>query len=855
MPDSLMQTSAKPNVETCPSCGTSIDVSAEDPFALVHCSSCGAGMRVRKEFASFEIQGILGEGGQGVVLRAMDKKLHRPVAIKLMKREYSTDPTFVKRFESEAQITAGLNHPNIVKVFSFGKQRDLLYIAMEIVDFGSLDALMAQVKKVPEEEALNVGVQIAQGLKAGLDRGLIHRDIKPGNILFADEHTAKIVDFGLAILVHKQHEESGDVWATPFYVAPEKLDGRPEDFRSDMYSLAATLFHAIAGRPPFTSESNSMTALRQIKSRPVQLRSYAPHVSTATAFAIDKALSVDPKDRFASYDEFIQNLEYARSELKKRHRFAPVPRVVKVGDPSHSGSWITFATVMLVVSAGVFAWVSRGHPSKPSDPLKTTTAAHSTSSLADEAAFDEGRRQLLERNFRAAAATFHKLYEEGRLLEPKNSWAAVHEALAESLAGRSGRARKALRTLSERIAPTAIGLDPQLVSFINRLAALGPEGQPVKAGDSEHYNTSTYEALAYLMMGAGKWESGQVDEGAALLRRFADSKPTDDSVWVADYRPLTAPYLDEYEKYLAIKEALAKATVTPVEGEAALKQLAEVRSALKSPALIRNLDRLETEVVGAIAAAKAAAAAARAEMEAKQNEAQTREEALLTSAKYQLKDLCENYRFAEALALIRSVDVKLDRSIAERDLLARRLEWLVNFKKRLVDDLNVGSYTMPIVRKNGQQLVGGIKRATEQQLEIRLQFGSLPISWADLSPQTVLQLARAYMRPTLPPATLAERKWEAGVFCLFAQLFSEGQTLMDDASAQKEEYRTHRTLFFGQPAADPAPEPSQKPSIQEKPADDVQPSSGLEMAEQPLNVNKMTPNEAIIRGIRRPPTP
>ena len=154
-----MQVSENPNIATCPSCSTLIDVSEQEPFTLINCSSCGARMRVRQEFAHFEIHGILGEGGQGVVYRARDKKLNRPVAIKVMKRQYSADPNFVKRFESEAQITASLNHPNIVKVFSFGEHRGLLYLAMEMVDHGSLESLMAQAKQVPEDRALDVAIQ------------------------------------------------------------------------------------------------------------------------------------------------------------------------------------------------------------------------------------------------------------------------------------------------------------------------------------------------------------------------------------------------------------------------------------------------------------------------------------------------------------------------------------------------------------------------------------------------------------------------------------------------------------------------------------------------------------------------
>src|SRR5207248_4534759 len=129
-------------------------------------------------------------------------------------------------------------------VFSFGQDHGLFDIAMELVDKGSLDDLMNLQGRVAEAQVMEVGVQIADGLNAAHQRGLIHRDVKPGNILFADAHSAKIVDFGLALLMEHEAEARGEVWGTPYYVAPEKLNHEPEDFRSDIYSLGGTLFHA-----------------------------------------------------------------------------------------------------------------------------------------------------------------------------------------------------------------------------------------------------------------------------------------------------------------------------------------------------------------------------------------------------------------------------------------------------------------------------------------------------------------------------------------------------------------------------------------------------------------------------------
>ncbi len=796
-------TSTDSNIAICPSCGTMIDVSEQEPFSLVNCSSCGARMRVRQDFANFEIQGVLGEGGQGVVYRAVDKKLNRSVAIKVMKRQYSADPEFVKRFESEARITASLNNPHIVKVYSSGESHGLLYLAMEIVDQGSLEALMAELVKMPEEQALDIGIQIALGLKAGLELGLIHRDIKPGNILFANGQTAKIVDFGLAILVEKQAEEQGEVWATPYYVAPEKLDHQPEDFRSDMYSLAATLFHALAGRPPFISESNSMSELRRIKSQPVRLLNFAPHVSTPTAYAIDRALSFKPADRFDSYAHFIESLEYAQTELRKHPVKRRRPTVLKVGDRMTGGSWATFAIVAIAVGVGVYFWTHRPGARRGNADANSAANEPAEPDLSAEMRFDVGRRKLVEERFTEAAAMFRALYDEAHLPEPKNSWAAVHIGLAEYFAGRPGAARAAFKMLAERTTPTAIGLDAKLVAFLTKLSVLAAGKPKEDALNLDAVDPATYESLAFLVVALEHWHAGDFEEGIALLRRFQQAMPAGEDAWVGDYRPLVTPFLDDYGTYQEIAGDLAKADVSPKLAEAALNKIPAARRKMRTENLRKKLDALESD-----AGEKVRTAVAAAEQAMKQQKAgeEAREEKLLTEAKLQVKALCENYRFTEAAAVIQAVNVKSDRSLGERDLLAKRVEWLIEFKKHLIEDINLAGCAAPLVKKNGQKLLGLASHADDQQIELRVQFGVLPaVKWSDISAASILQMARIFMRPTLPPSALADREWQASVFCLFTQLPNEGQALMDDAVARKPEYQTDRALFFGQAAPAPAP--------------------------------------------------
>ncbi len=784
-----------------------IDVSKEDIFAKIHCAGCGTWMRVRQIFANFEIQGLLGEGGQGMVYRATDLKLNRPLAVKVIRKEFSKDKSFKKRFESEAKITASLNHPNIVKVYSYGEDQGMMYLAMEMVASGSLDAMMADAAKVPEDRALEVGAQIAQGLRAGLEKGLIHRDIKPGNILFAKDGTSKIVDFGLAILVEKQSEEEGEMWATPYYVAPEKLDGTPEDFRSDMYSLAATLFHAIAGRPPFITETNSMGELKKIKSRPVHLLSFAPGVCNATAFVIDKALSANPKDRFESYDAFIENLEFARAEIRKAHS-APKRRMI-IPRVEDGGSWITFGAVSAVVAVGLYFWLNRA-VSQPK-PAASVVAKIEPSVPVDER-YTNARKDLLKGKHEQAAAAFRELYRSGKLDEPLHSWSGVHEALAELLIGRPVIAQETLKKLGAELSPNAIGADLQLNAFFAKLAKHGSDSAPTDYSESGKYDAYSVEALGLLVAGLKNWELGAHANAAEWLKAYRNARPTGPAEWVREYRRYANERIDDFETFNSVAAEIRNYESAPEVAQNAIKNLTETKSKMKSHTLVSMLSDLERDFGSKINDAVAATGDA---MKKKIAEQEAAESAAMLSLKQKLKRTCESYRFAEALALIKSAPVTLPQNIAERDLLEQRISWLAKFKEQLVRDLSKSSYTAPLTKKNGQKLAGGVARVTDTQIEIRVAFGNVPLLWSDVAPESVMAMAASFLKPTLPIDNLAERQWHIGVFGLFTGKVNEGVQFMDAAAAIRDEYRVQRAMFFPSTTQEASPPPAPTPTLDE----------------------------------------
>lgn len=303
--------------EDCPSCQTLLDMTGVGAFSDATCPACGHFFKACSRFNQFQITSLLGEGGMGSAFRAVDLSLDREVALKVLKIQSGNQHDEAEKLAHEARTTAQINHPNVVRIFDFGETRSQFYIAMELVGGGSLDDLMHERGMVPEVTALEVGIQIAQGLKAAMELGLIHRDIKPANILFADRGTVKLVDFGLAIVANDTATSPTEIWGTPYYVAPEKLDELPEDFRSDIYSLGGTLFHAMAGRPPYEADNASLVALKQLKSRPVSLQAFAPDVCNETAYVVNRMMAKLPNKRYESYDELIDHLRFALSKAKE----------------------------------------------------------------------------------------------------------------------------------------------------------------------------------------------------------------------------------------------------------------------------------------------------------------------------------------------------------------------------------------------------------------------------------------------------------------------------------------------------------------------------------------------------------
>ena len=257
-------------------------------------------------FGNYQLERELGQGGMGTVYLARDTGLNRKVALKILKADLSDDPTFAQKFLDEVEVTASLAHPNIIRVYTLGEQDGRLYLVMEHLDQPSLEQRMEQGGKLAERDVLEIGIGIASALQfAHEETGMIHRDIKPGNILFGRGNIPKLADFGLAAGARSALGQQDEIWGTPYYVSPERLNREEEDIRSDIYSLGATLYHAMAGRAPFEAESAEEVAKRHLFDRPPPLRSLCPDANEQTVFTLDKCLAKTPESRWRSYTEFL----------------------------------------------------------------------------------------------------------------------------------------------------------------------------------------------------------------------------------------------------------------------------------------------------------------------------------------------------------------------------------------------------------------------------------------------------------------------------------------------------------------------------------------------------------------------
>ena len=256
----------------------------------------------------YEIIGKIGSGGMSDVYKARDAKLNRFVAIKILKQEFSVDQGFVSKFRMEAQSAACLSHPNIVNIFDVGEENGIYYIVMELIEGITLKKYIERRKKLGIRESIEVSMQVSRGLQAAHAEHIIHRDIKPQNIMISKDGKIKVTDFGIARAVSSQ-TISANTMGSVHYISPEQARGGYCDERSDIYSLGITMYEMLTGRVPFEGDSTVAVALQHIQSEMVPPRQYEPLIPVSLEKIILKCTQKKPENRYGSAAELLVDLK------------------------------------------------------------------------------------------------------------------------------------------------------------------------------------------------------------------------------------------------------------------------------------------------------------------------------------------------------------------------------------------------------------------------------------------------------------------------------------------------------------------------------------------------------------------
>jgi YVTN family beta-propeller protein len=298
--------------------------------------STQAQVEIGSDFLGYRIEELVGRGGMGVVYRAYDLRLKRTVALKLVTPELALDERFTERFARETEITMGLEHPNVVPIHDAGDADGRLYLAMRLVEGTDLRALLATEEALEPARALAICRQVANALDAAQRKGLVHRDVKPSNVLLdANEHVY-LADFGLTRRLEEQGAQAGEGRSvgTPAYLAPEQIEGTQVDGRADVYSLGCVLFECLTGSVPYRRTSRLAAAWAHLEEKPPSASEIGSNLPTAIDAVIHRALAKDPVDRYPTCGALIaaaeEALELRRPPIRRRGRLVGVLVVLVV---------------------------------------------------------------------------------------------------------------------------------------------------------------------------------------------------------------------------------------------------------------------------------------------------------------------------------------------------------------------------------------------------------------------------------------------------------------------------------------------------------------------------------------------
>ena len=748
----------------CGSCGCQMDTSSLEPYTNVVCPECGEHTRVKCELGNYRLIGRHAVGGMSKLFVARDMTLGREVAIKILNDEYCRDEQRMRQFQHEAMITAAISHPHVVRVFTVGKAFGHFYIAMELVLGESLEQRMAREGAISEAEILPLCEEIIAGLQAAQDAGLIHRDIKPGNILFDTNDHVKIVDFGLALVTQGGVAKAEEIWATPYYVPPEALTGEHEDFRSDMYALGATLYHALSGRPSIPEQSKSSRDVLHGKEHIEPLAKIAPWLKPETRQWVERAMAFHREDRFESYAEMEGARALANHVIDSVGASDPVYCSERDQRRTRDKIIVTALVVAgLIALITILAVVGFKNKDGANDERSGSGSAVNMNAamfadddnyspeLAAEIGklFYQSHKQLGEGRYLEAKAIFENLMNDKRVLEPAASWAGVEAVIAAWLAGDTAKAEVASARLGQHIQNRKVASDSDVALLSKQLSGTEIIPKLNKDGDS-------MMLLKMMAVALKNWEIGAWDLAVPVFKAVEETELPKESPLTV-YHNIAKKYLADHARLKALSPLPVSADKKQVEGHMA--ELKKAGNALKTKGRakfhirvwqtraelhLEKLEKLERE-------SKAAAAALKAQ--AKKLKVPSYQDQLPEFHK-----LVALSRFAEARQLLLKAATQPG-DIKKRDAWI----YLSTSAGSFLDDVGKAAFKSSLrinVYSVGGRMFDEVVAANQDGLRLKRDDGEISLPWSDIQAESMLAMYRQMFElslETLDGQRLTER--------------------------------------------------------------------------------------------------
>lgn len=760
-----------------------MDVSQVAPFSNVECPYCRKHTRVKREFGPYTLLRRHAIGGMSVVFIAHDNTLDREVVVKILNEEYGSDEKRIGAFEEEARITASFSHPHVVRVFTTGRAFGRFYIAMELVGGGHFEHHIRERGSIPESELLPLAIQVAEGLKAAHSAGLIHRDVKPGNILLDASGNAKIVDFGLALVTKGGKAKAEEIWATPYYVPPETIEGLPEDFRSDIYAFGATIYHALSGKPPCDEESMDTNKLREAKRRVLPLAKAAPWVTLDTCTAVDRAMAHDPNQRFRSYNDLLSALEIARQRLASGMPPDTPASVARNAASRRREKRSLVGASFLVVAALAFGvwWISTNSEEPVSHPPAPIVSALPRADGDDESGDGDGNRAgsayreageaLAAADYSKARTLFAAVRDDPDALEPTGSWAACQAVVCAYLDGTTDQARKEARAAIAHI-EEAIDVDQavrdQLKGSLREVTSL----QPSLRGTTDPAPSGP-RLMAALIHGLKNWEQGMPEAAKPHFDAIMAVQAKGADTWVEPYLKIISAYLSDLESLRGAEPANLPDTPAACRGLA--DELHAVHASLKTKGRARfNVRALQIDLEKRARLLEASPSAAVAQEE------ETPAVADPADAMAAVRSAASECRFAEAAAMLKGSKGGDERSSATLLLAEAAEAFLGDLEDKLKtppselflelrDATKLGKVTG--THPGGLSAIDGAGEARE-------------VAWAELSPDSMIQLHRTLVKTESSEIERLRRHEQAIAFDLLAGDPQRGKKAGDDLASR-----------------------------------------------------------------------